>query len=198
MPSNLRADRSDRFPRPAALALCSVSRVDCHLASDRLAARHREVRHRSWSAPFASSGQLFVAPVDASSQCARTPARGQPPSRSSIPTPHLSFKGRDVDANPRSHPALGVALFALLLALGLSPLVGRRASLRRASVLPLAMTGLSLYGTLSVFAQQPGYSPAGWRGWSRPLPPCWRSRFLRAPPTTRPAAASRCPAAPGR
>jgi hypothetical protein len=46
-------------------------------------------------------------------------------------------------------------LFAALLFLGLSQLAGRRAGLRRVLLLPLAMGGLSLYGTLSAFAQQP-------------------------------------------
>ena len=47
------------------------------------------------------------------------------------------------------------AVFALLLALGLSQLAGRRVSLRGVSVLPLVMAAWSLWGTLSAFAQQP-------------------------------------------
>ncbi len=47
------------------------------------------------------------------------------------------------------------ALFAALLVLGLSQLAGRRARLRRVTVLPLAMVGLSLWGTVSAFPRQP-------------------------------------------
>jgi hypothetical protein len=46
-------------------------------------------------------------------------------------------------------------LFAVLLLLGLSQLAGRRASLRRVSLLPIGMGGLSLYGAISAFANQP-------------------------------------------
>ena len=47
------------------------------------------------------------------------------------------------------------ALFALLVWLGCKQLVSRRVSLRRITVLPLAMTGLSLYGVVSAFRDSP-------------------------------------------
>ena len=47
------------------------------------------------------------------------------------------------------------ALFALLIWLGCKQLVTRRVSLRRITVLPLAMTGLSLYGVVSAFRDSP-------------------------------------------
>jgi len=47
------------------------------------------------------------------------------------------------------------ALFFVLLVAGVTQLVARRASLRRVSLLPLAMVGLSLYGVASAFAAQP-------------------------------------------
>lgn len=46
-------------------------------------------------------------------------------------------------------------LFAVLLALGLSQLAGRRASLVKVSILPLAMLALSFYGVWAGFASQP-------------------------------------------
>lgn len=52
-------------------------------------------------------------------------------------------------------------LLAALLALGASQLFTRSASLLRVMILPAAMTGLSLYGTLSVF----GAAPAGLLAW---------------------------------
>lgn len=52
-------------------------------------------------------------------------------------------------------------LLAALLALGASQLFTRSASLMRVMILPAAMTGLSLYGTLSVF----GAAPAGLLAW---------------------------------
>jgi hypothetical protein len=47
------------------------------------------------------------------------------------------------------------ALFLVLLVLGISQLAGRRAGLRRVSLLPLAMLGLSLYGVVSSFPALP-------------------------------------------
>ena len=47
------------------------------------------------------------------------------------------------------------ALFAVLLVLGLSQLAGRHATLRRVSLLPLAMLGLSFYGVVSSFPSLP-------------------------------------------
>jgi hypothetical protein len=44
-------------------------------------------------------------------------------------------------------------LFFVLLALGVQQLFPRTATLRKVSLLPLAMTALSLYGVLSVFSQ---------------------------------------------
>ena len=52
-------------------------------------------------------------------------------------------------------------LFAVLLALGLSQLASRRASLVKVSILPLAMLGLSFYGVVSAFAEQP-WAVLGW------------------------------------
>lgn len=46
-------------------------------------------------------------------------------------------------------------LFAALLALGLSQLAGRHMTLRRITVLPLVMLGLSLWGTIAAFSGQP-------------------------------------------
>jgi hypothetical protein len=47
------------------------------------------------------------------------------------------------------------ALFLVLLVLGLSQLAGRHAGLRRVSLLPLAMLGLSFYGVVSSFPALP-------------------------------------------
>jgi len=52
-------------------------------------------------------------------------------------------------------------LFAVLLALGLSQLANRRASLAKVSILPLAMLGLSFYGVMSAFAGYP-WAVLGW------------------------------------
>jgi hypothetical protein len=52
-------------------------------------------------------------------------------------------------------------LFAVLLALGLSQLAGRQAGLRKVSILPLAMLGLSFYGVVSAFAEHP-WAVLGW------------------------------------
>ena len=52
-------------------------------------------------------------------------------------------------------------LFAALLVLGLSQLAGRQAGLRKVSILPLAMLGLSFYGVVSAFAGQP-WAVLGW------------------------------------
>lgn len=46
-------------------------------------------------------------------------------------------------------------LFFALLALGAQQLFARQATLRRVSLLPVAMLGLSLYGVLTAFAAQP-------------------------------------------
>lgn len=47
------------------------------------------------------------------------------------------------------------ALFALLLWLGSRQLLSHRISLTRATLMPVAMTALSVYGVLSVFSHQP-------------------------------------------
>jgi hypothetical protein len=47
------------------------------------------------------------------------------------------------------------ALFFALLAAGVMQLFPREVTLRRVSVLPIAMAGLSLYGVLSAFSSQP-------------------------------------------
>lgn len=75
-------------------------------------------------------------------------------------------------------PTWVFGLFALLLALGVSQLSTRRASLARVSIVPLAMLGLSFSGVRSGFAAQPevliGWLAALGAGaaWllSRPLP----------------------------
>ena len=56
------------------------------------------------------------------------------------------------------------ALLAGLIALGASQLVGRNVSLARATAMPLAMTGLSVYGLVSAFgsAGQVGTSVGAW------------------------------------
>ena len=54
------------------------------------------------------------------------------------------------------------AILVVLLWLGLVQTMPRQARLRRVILLPLAMTGLSLYGTLSVF----GGVPASWVMWA--------------------------------
>jgi len=53
------------------------------------------------------------------------------------------------------------ALFALLLWLGGRQLVAHDIALRRATILPFAMTALSIYGLLSVFSHQP-VAVLGW------------------------------------
>ena len=47
------------------------------------------------------------------------------------------------------------ALLAALLWLGLSQTVNRTASLKRVTLMPIAMVGLSLFGTVSVFGSDP-------------------------------------------
>jgi len=54
-----------------------------------------------------------------------------------------------------STPPWVFALFALLLWLGGRQLVAHQVNLRRATMLPFAMTALSIYGLLSVFSHQP-------------------------------------------
>ena len=58
-------------------------------------------------------------------------------------------------------PAWVFALFALLLWLGATQLTGRRVGLRRTLVMPVVMIGLSLYGVLSAFKDQP-LAAAAW------------------------------------
>lgn len=53
-------------------------------------------------------------------------------------------------------------LFAVLLALGLSQVVSRRASLTRVSILPLAMVALSFSGVWSGFAASQPWLLLGW------------------------------------
>lgn len=54
-----------------------------------------------------------------------------------------------------STPKWVFVLFAVLLWLGLQQMLPRRVGLNRATLLPLAMTGLSLYGVASAFGDQP-------------------------------------------
>lgn len=55
-------------------------------------------------------------------------------------------------------------LLATLLALGFSQIATRRVSALRMGLMPVAMTGLSLWGTLSAFSQSPlfGYVLLAW------------------------------------
>ena len=53
-------------------------------------------------------------------------------------------------------------LLAVLLALGVSQLAARRASLARVSMLPLAMLGLSFYGAWSAFGQAQPWVLLAW------------------------------------
>ena len=64
----------------------------------------------------------------------------------------------------RRTPTWVWGLLAALLALGASQLFARRASLVRVSVMPVAMTGFSLYGMVSVFgrSEQLGTALALW------------------------------------
>lgn len=55
------------------------------------------------------------------------------------------------------------ALFALLVWLGSKQLLTSRMSLKRLTVLPIAMTGLSLYGVVSAFSDSP-MALACWAG----------------------------------
>lgn len=63
----------------------------------------------------------------------------------------------------RTPPWVG-GLFAVLLALGLSQTRDRQVSQLRMAVMPLAMTGLSLWGTVSAFGKSPlfGYVVLVW------------------------------------
>lgn len=64
----------------------------------------------------------------------------------------------------RNTPPWVWGLLAALLALGLSQLRSRNVSLTRITLLPLAMTGLSLWGTVSAFGSSPllGYVLLAW------------------------------------
>jgi hypothetical protein len=54
-----------------------------------------------------------------------------------------------------STPKWVFVLFAALLWLGLQQMLPRTVGLNRATILPLAMTGLSLFGVISAFGQSP-------------------------------------------
>jgi len=60
-----------------------------------------------------------------------------------------------------STPRWVFLLFAVLLWLGARQLLAGRVSLLRITVLPVAMTGLALYGVLSAFGDSPG-ALVGW------------------------------------
>ena len=64
----------------------------------------------------------------------------------------------------KNTPAWVWGLLAGLLVLGFSQTLGRRASLRRITVMPVAMTGLSLWGAVSAFGNSPvfGYVLLAW------------------------------------
>ncbi|MED5618413.1 DUF6622 family protein [Ideonella sp. BN130291] len=55
-------------------------------------------------------------------------------------------------------------LFLVLLALGVQQLFTRQVTLRRVSLLPVVMTGLSVWGVISAFAMQPLALPAWMAG----------------------------------
>ncbi|MDO8280798.1 MAG: hypothetical protein Q8K31_04760 [Burkholderiaceae bacterium] len=55
----------------------------------------------------------------------------------------------------RNTPVWVAGLFLALLLLGLSQAVARSASLRRITVMPIAMIGLSIWGTVSTFGAEP-------------------------------------------
>ncbi|MBS0315875.1 MAG: hypothetical protein JSR49_01980 [Proteobacteria bacterium] len=57
------------------------------------------------------------------------------------------------------------ALFLLLLWLGMRQMLPHQVKLPRATLLPLAMVGLSLYGVASAFGQSPG-GPLALAGWA--------------------------------
>lgn len=59
-------------------------------------------------------------------------------------------------------PTWVFGLFAVLLALGLTQVASRRASLARVSILPLVMLGLSFYGVWSGFAASQPWVLLGW------------------------------------
>ena len=60
-----------------------------------------------------------------------------------------------------STPRWVFLLFAVLLWLGARQLLAGRVSLRRTTLLPVAMTGLAVYGVLSAFGDSPG-ALVGW------------------------------------
>lgn len=66
----------------------------------------------------------------------------------------------------KNTPSWVWGLLATLLALGLSQISTRRVSALRMTLMPVAMTGLSLWGTASAFSQSPlfGYVLLAWAG----------------------------------
>ena len=60
-----------------------------------------------------------------------------------------------------STPKWVFGLFALLLWLGAKQLMASRVSLMRITIMPVAMTGLAVYGVLSAFGDSPG-ALVGW------------------------------------
>lgn len=60
-----------------------------------------------------------------------------------------------------STPRWVFALFALLLWLGFKQLLASRISLLRTTIMPVAMTGLAVYGVISAFGDSPG-ALIGW------------------------------------
>ncbi len=60
-----------------------------------------------------------------------------------------------------STPKWVFGLFALLLWLGARQLIASRVSLMRITIMPVAMTGLAVYGVLSAFGESPG-ALVGW------------------------------------
>lgn len=60
-----------------------------------------------------------------------------------------------------STPKWVFGLFALLLWLGARQLIASRVSLTRITIMPVAMTGLAVYGVLSAFGDSPG-ALVGW------------------------------------
>lgn len=70
-------------------------------------------------------------------------------------TPAFSFQLQMLSAILKGTPAWVWGLLAVLLVLGINQLLARSVSLRRVTLLPLAMTGLSVYGMASAFGASP-------------------------------------------
>ena len=91
------------------------------------------------------------------------------------------------------------ALLAALIALGLSQARDRSASLARIAIMPVAMTALSVWGTVSAFGNSPQFGSVMLAWSAMAAGDAGRHRAVRAAgrhrATTRPRAASTCRAA---